>query len=60
MLALLIYVIVIAAIFGIVWWAINSIPIPQPFRTIIIAVMAIIAIIILAGLLPGVHLGAHL
>lgn len=51
---LLIYLLVIFAILGIAWWALSQIPLPQPFRIIAVVVMALIAIVVLLKILPGV------
>lgn len=58
MITLLIYLLIGAAILGIAWYALTVIPMPQPFRTVIIVVICIIAILFLASLLPSLHLGA--
>lgn len=49
----LIWLLCLIAIAGIVWWALQQIPLPQPIRIIIVVVFAIIAIIILMDLANG-------
>jgi hypothetical protein len=70
MIAVLVHVIIVLAILGFLWWLIviwllPQIPIPEPFGTIIKACLAIIAVLIVLGLLmplignpiPGLHFG---
>jgi hypothetical protein len=45
--------IVVLALVGIVWWAVNAIPVPEPVRIVVIAAVAILAIVLLVRLLPG-------
>lgn len=54
---LLITVIVLGAIFSLAWWAINSLPLPPPFRVVAIVILALIGIVVLLQFLPG---GEHL
>ena len=49
----LIWLLCLIAIAGVVWWALQQIPLPQPIRIIIVVVFAIIAIIILLDLANG-------
>jgi uncharacterized membrane protein YhhN len=53
MIATLIWLIVVLAIFAIVWWAIQQMGLPDPIRIVVIAVMAIIALLLLLSLVPG-------
>lgn len=50
---LLVYVLVLGMVFSIIYWAIGQIPMPAPFRSVAIAVMALIVVIILLNLLFG-------
>lgn len=43
----LITLLVVVAIFAIVWWAISEMSLPRPVRIVVVAVMAIIAILVL-------------
>jgi uncharacterized RDD family membrane protein YckC len=56
---LLIWLLVVVAIAGVVFWFIGKVPVPEPFRWIVYLVFAIIAIYLLLqlpGLLQGVLL----
>jgi hypothetical protein len=57
MIDLLIYLLIAALIFGLVYWALTQIPLPQPVRVVVIVVMAIIAILFLVRLLPALSVG---
>ncbi len=50
---ILITLLLLAAIFAIVWWAITNMGLPQPARILVVAVMAIVALIILFRLMPS-------
>jgi hypothetical protein len=56
----LIQLVVILIVLGLVWWLVQSVlPIPAPFKTVILVVLTVIAILLLlawAGLLGG-HAG---
>jgi len=49
----LLYFFLVVAIFAIIWWGMNQLPLPPIARTVIIVVMSIIAVIFLFGLLTG-------
>ena len=51
--SLLIAVLVLALIFSLVWWILGQMPIPQPFRWVVNAVLGIICVVVLLGLLTG-------
>jgi hypothetical protein len=53
MIGLLLDLIILCAIIGVAWYAMNAIPMPPPFRVIIIVVICIIVILFLASLLQG-------
>jgi len=62
MVELLVNLLAICAILGILWWAIQAIPMPPPFGIIVRVVFAIIAIVLLLGMLdvvPQLHLYHH-
>ncbi len=48
---LLIVLIVIGLIFGVCWWAISRLPIPEPFRTIVTVVFVLIVLLVCLDLL---------
>ena len=53
LIGLLVYLVVAALIFYLIYWLIGQMPVPEPFRTVILAVMGLIAVIFLIGLLTG-------
>ena len=58
MIDLLIYLVVLCLIFGLIYWVVGMLPIAQPFKTVILVVLAIILILILLsmiGVLPTGH-----
>lgn len=40
-------------ILGLVWWLINMIPLPAPYKNVIVVVFTIIAVLILLSILIG-------
>jgi len=50
---LLVTIIVIALIFGLVWWVLGQMPLPEPFRMVINVVLGLICILVLLGLVFG-------
>ena len=50
LLTLLLWLIVIVAIFGVAWWALSQIPLPPPFRVVVNIVFAVVAVIVLIWL----------
>ena len=59
MISLLIYLLVVCLVIGLVWWAINQIPLPPPVRIVVIVVLVIIMILVLLSVLPGISTGAR-
>jgi len=53
MIATLIWLLVMLAIFAIVWWAIQQMGLPDPIKIVVVVIMAIIALLVLVSLLPG-------
>ena len=49
LISLLIFLVIVA----ILWWALNSLGLPQPVRVVAIAIIAIVALVFLGGLLTG-------
>ena len=57
---LLIYLLVLLAVFAIVWWAIGQMSLPPPVRVVAVVVLAVVALIVLLRLVPGApSLGLH-
>ncbi len=52
---LLITLIIVLAIIGILWWAVNAIPLPTPVRIAAVVIFALVAILVLINFLPGGH-----
>jgi len=50
---LLVTVLVLGLVFSIVYWVIGQINLPAPFRSVAIAVLGIIMVVVLLGLLFG-------
>jgi len=51
--SLLVTVIILGLIFGILWWGINQIPMPAPFKSVAIGIFVLIVVLVLLGLLTG-------
>ena len=52
MIELLITLLVLVAIAGVVWWVLQSVPLPEPLRIVVIVIVAIIAILVLLRFVP--------
>lgn len=48
---------IILLIFSVAWYALDKLKPPEPIRTIAIVIGAIVLIVLLVRLIPGVHLG---
>lgn len=48
----LIYLLVVGAIFYLVWWGMSQLTLPEPVRVIILIILIIIAVLFLLRLLP--------
>ena len=59
MLDLLVTLLIVVLICALIWWILSLIPIPEPFKTIVIVIFAIIIVIYLISLLTGLP-HAHL
>jgi uncharacterized membrane protein YwzB len=57
MISLLITLLIVCLVAGIVWWALQQIPLPAPVRMIVVVVFALILILVLLSFLPGVGAG---
>lgn len=56
MISLLITILILALIFGVVWWVLTLIPLPPPFLTVAQVVIALIfLLLIISYLLPLAH-----
>lgn len=50
---LLLAILIVALIFGVIWWGITQIPIPAPFNTVVRIVFVIAVVLTLVALLTG-------
>jgi heme A synthase len=60
MLSLLVSLVILAMVFGVIWWILDQLPIPAPFNMIIRVILGLILILALLGLIgigPGIGLG---
>lgn len=57
---LLIYLMVLVAIAGVVFWYISKVPIPEPFSWVVYLVFALVAIYLLLQVPVLLHSGARL
>jgi hypothetical protein len=53
LLNLLVVVVVLGLVFGVIWWGIQQIGLPEPFRKVAIAIFVLVVVIVLVGLLLG-------
>ena len=53
LISLLVYLIIAALIFYLIYWVLGQMPLPEPFKTVILVVLGLIAILFLIGLLTG-------
>lgn len=53
MLGLLVNLLILALIMGLCYWVITIIPLPEPFKTVVMVVFGIICVIVLISLLVG-------
>lgn len=53
MLSILITLLVAGLILAIVWWAIQQVPVPEPFSWVIRVVFAIVVCVVLISILTG-------
>jgi hypothetical protein len=61
MIELLLTLIVLLLIFGVAWWVLTLIPLPQPLALVIQVVLGLILLVVLiAWLLPAVRVGGPL
>lgn len=50
---ILITILILALVFGLIYWIIGLLPIAQPFKNVVLVVFGVIALIYLLGLLLG-------
>jgi cytochrome c biogenesis factor len=53
LISLLITILIIALVFALVWWILGQMPIPEPFRMVVNAILGLIAIILLLSIVFG-------
>lgn len=51
--SLLVTVIVLGVVFYLLYWLIGQVPMPTPFRTVALVVLALMAVLVLLGILFG-------
>jgi hypothetical protein len=51
--SLLITILILCVVFGLIYWIIGLLPIPAPFKTVVLVILGIIALIYLFGILFG-------
>jgi len=62
MIGLLIYLLVLCLVAGVVWYILNLLPIPQPFKQIILVVFLLILLLVILDMflpLTGMSMGWH-
>lgn len=53
MISLVVYLVIIALIFWVVWWFIGYVGVPEPFNKVIRVVMGLIALLVVISILLG-------
>jgi cytochrome c biogenesis factor len=53
LISLLVYIVIAALIFYLVYWIIGQIPMPDPFKTVVLVIVGLIAVIFLISILTG-------
>ena len=53
MIGMLISLLVLALIAGLIWWIIGMLPIPQPFKNVVMVIFLVICLIYLVSMLFG-------
>jgi len=62
MIALLVNLPVLALVLGLIYWMLTLLPVPQPFKNVVIVIFILISIIMLLGIvgwIPGWRIGYH-
>lgn len=60
MVGMLIQLLVLCLIFGIIYWVLTLLPLPEPFKMIALVIFALIVILVLLGMIgviPGWRVG---
>lgn len=52
MIELLVSLLIFCLIAGLIWWAISTLPIPEPFRTVMVVILVLIFVLVLLSYLP--------
>lgn len=60
MVGLLIGLIVLCLVLGIAYWIVGQIPLPQPFRWIVLVVFGLIALLLVLNYMPALPHGRYL
>jgi len=50
---LLITILILSLVFGLIWWVLGQMPIPEPFRMVVNAIIGLIAVLVLLGIVFG-------
>ena len=58
--AIIIYLIVAGLIFGLLWWLIDYVAVPEPFNKFLRVVLAIVAVLVIIGILLSLVAGQPL
>jgi hypothetical protein len=53
LIGLLVTIVVLALVFYLIYWIIGQIPMPEPFKTVVLVVVGLIAVILLLSILFG-------
>jgi hypothetical protein len=53
--SLLLYILVLALVFGLLFWAVGMLPLPSPFGTVVRVVLVLIFVFLLLRALPLWH-----
>lgn len=53
LIGLLVYVLVVGLIFALLFWLVDQLPLPAPFNMVAKAILAVIAIVLLLGIVFG-------
>lgn len=53
LLSLLVYIIIVGLIFYLLYWLLGKIALPEPFNKVAVVVLALVAVVMLIGVLTG-------
>jgi len=54
LIGILIWIIVIGCIFGLLWWLVGYIGLPEPFNKVARVIIAVVAVLLLINILLGI------